>query len=475
MSKQTPKGMQRVKIVGTIGPKSANRETIRGLIEAGLDMVRLNFSHGDLEQHRRVYHIVREESERAGVFTAVLGDLCGPKIRTGRLEGGAVTLVDGQEIVITCDDILGNAGRISTSYKELPHDVRENSRILLDDGRLELMVKDVRNNEVQCVVTHGGRLSDHKGMNIPDTPLSVSALTAKDREDLVFAKELGVDWLALSFVRAPEDVVEAKRLAGDIPVIAKIEKPEAIAALAGIIEKADGLMVARGDLGVEAGQEKVPLLQKRIIRDAQAEGIPVIVATQMMESMIENPTPTRAEVSDVANAVIDGADAVMLSGETAVGKYPIETVREMAAIIEDVESSDILHPTQKPVKKQTKPFSSAVARAAVTASEDFNLKAIAVYTESGFSSGLVSANRPRAVIVALSRHPSVLRRSSIRWGVIPLLCDWKEDSDAMVAQAEDLLQKHGIARSGDGIALAFGLHRNDRLFQTDTLKLITVR
>jgi pyruvate kinase len=444
------------------------------MIESGVDVLRLNFSHGTHETHRSAFGLVREEAAGAGRHVAVLGDLRGPKIRTGRVSGGAITLSEGAMVAITSKDIVGSPRRISTTYPALHKEVGKGDSILLDDGRLKLLVTEVAGEEVRCRVDVGGVLMDHKGMNIPGTPLAVSALSEKDRADLDFAVDLGVDFLALSFVRTAEDVTEAKQLAGEIPVIAKIEKPEAIHNLGGIIEAADGIMVARGDLGVEAGAEKVPILQKRIIRDAGISGLPVIVATQMMESMINSPEPTRAEVSDVANAVLDGADAVMLSGETAVGAYPVEAVRRMAAIIKEVESSDILPPKSRTARLDVRLFSSAIAGAAVAACRDFGIETIAVYTESGRSAELMSANRPSATIVALSRHLTVLRRLALRWGLASLHSEWQSDSDAMVSHAKQKLLENGYVSPGDRIAVAFGLGEPDRPFQTDTLKLIEV-
>ncbi len=465
--------MQRVKIVGTLGPASSTREVIRALIEAGLDVARLNFSHGEREEHERVFRLVREEAEKAGATVAVLADLSGPKIRTRKVRGGAINLVAGQRLTITNENIIGDTTRISTTYTDLWRDVKPEDRILLDDGSLELGVVKINGEEILCEVIIGGVLKDKKGMNVPGTPLSVPALTDKDRTDLAFARNLGVDFLALSFVRQAEDVLAAKELADGIPVIAKIEKPEAVANLDAIIRVADGLMVARGDLGVEAGAEKVPLLQKRIIRDASNRGLPVIVATQMMESMTESPRPTRAEVSDVANAVLDGTDAVMLSAETASGKYPIETVTEMAAVLAEVETSDIFRRMPEPVRVHEHSFSSAVARAAVTASLDLGLRAIAVYTESGHSAALVSACRPQAVIVAFSRHDSVLRRLALRWGTIPLRGKPAGSGTEAVEQAEQMLRDSGIVRSGDHIAVTYG--QESGVGSTDTLRLTTVR
>lgn len=467
-------GDQRVKIVGTVGPASETIETIEALVEAGLDVVRLNFSHGDHAGHGRVFEGVRDAAARAGRFVAVLADLCGPKIRTGKVRGGGVPLEVGASISITPDDVLGSADRISTTLGTLSKDVHPGDTILLDDGRLALTVTAIDGAEVRCEVVRGGVLTDHKGMNIPGVLVSVPSLTERDRADLAFAKSLGVDAFALSFVRQARDVAEAKALAGDIPVIAKIEKPEAIANLGDIIEMADGVMVARGDLGVEAGAEQVPLLQKRIIAEASEKGLPVIVATQMMESMITQPTPTRAEVSDVANAVLDGADAVMLSGETAVGQYPVKTIREMSAVIAAVENSDFFSRTPKVVQVANPQFSNAIAKAVVSAAADFDISAIAVYTESGRTAALVSAYRPHASIVALSRHPEVLRWLALRWGVVPVQSEWAESSDDMVDQAVRMLLENKTVRPGDNIAIAFGLSSSGGNIQTDTLRLIRV-
>ncbi len=465
--------MQRVKIVGTLGPASSTREVISGLIEAGLDVARLNFSHGEREEHERVFRLVREEATNAGATVAVLADLSGPKIRTRKVRGGAINLTSGQQLTITNKNIVGDTTRISTTYADLWRDVEPEDSILLDDGSLELKVIGTSDEDILCEVLIGGALKDNKGMNVPGTPLSVPALTDKDRADLAFARDLGVDFLALSFVRRAEDVLAAKDLAGGIPVIAKIEKPEAVENLDAIIDVADGLMVARGDLGVEAGAEKVPLLQKRIIRDAASRGLPVIVATQMMESMTESPRPTRAEVSDVANAVLDGTDAVMLSAETASGKYPIETVCEMAAVLAEVETSDIFRRMPEPVRVDEHSFSSAVARAAVTASLDLGLQAIAVYTESGHSVSLVSACRPQAVIVAFSRHDKVLRRLALRWGIISLHSKPAQSGADAVEHAERMLRDAGIVRPGDHIAVTYG--QENAVGSTDTLRLISIK
>ena len=468
--------MKRAKIVATLGPASMEPEIVRRLIAAGMNVARLNFSHGDRELHRATFERVRRESAAAGVPIAVLADLSGPKIRVGAMQGGAVDLRQGATVTVTTEDVLGTAERISTSYRALPRDVRRGDPILLDDGALRLEVRDVVGGEVRCEVMVGGTLRDRKGMNLPGTPLSTPAITEKDRLDLEFARELGVDFFALSFVRRPEDVIEAKALAGDIPVIAKIEKPEAIDAREAIADAADGLMVARGDLGVEAGFDKVPLMQKRLIRDAAARGKPVIVATQMLESMISSPVPTRAEVSDVANAVLDGADALMLSGETAVGAYPVEAVRRMAAVIEEIESSDLYRLQPEPVLIEEYSFDNAIARAAVKAARDLDLKALAVYTESGHSASLVSAYRPNTTILGLSRHDGSLRRMALCWGVSPVRIDhWITNVQEGLGVVEDTVVEHGVAGPGDDIGVTFGMLEISGPGRTNVLTLWRVR
>jgi len=371
---------------------------------------------------------------------------------------------------------VGTPGLISTNYTRLADDVRVGDPILLDDGLIRLEVESIDGGEVLCVVKVGGLLKDRKGMNLPGTQLSTPAITDKDRTDLEFARTLGVDYFALSFVRRPEDVMEAKALAGDIPVIAKIEKPEAIEAHETIADAADGLMVARGDLGVEAGFDKVPLMQKQLIRDAAARGKPVIVATQMLESMISSPVPTRAEVSDVANAVLDGADALMLSGETAVGAYPVESVRRMAAVIQEVESSELFRLQPEPVRIDEYSFDNAIARSAAKAARDLDLEALAVYTESGHTANLVSAYRPEAPILGMSRHDQSLRRMALVWGVHPIPIDhWITDVQEGLAVVEDTVTTHGFAAPGDDIGVTFGMLEISGPGRTNVLTLWRVR
>ncbi len=468
--------MRKAKIVATLGPATSSSEVLERLVKAGLDVARLNFSHGNHEQHRATYEKVRAAAEKAGRPVAILADLCGPKLRLGKIEGGAALLEKGSSVEILCGqsaDFEGNSKRVSTTYEELSRDVKPGDRLLIDDGRIVLRVVNAVGDAVSCEVEVNGVLKNNKGLNIPGVALSVPSLTDKDREDIRFAAGLGVDYFALSFVRCADDVRAAQLLAGDIPVIAKIEKPEAFTCLDEILDVADGVMVARGDLGVEAGFEKVPLLQKRLIRETNRRGKAVITATQMLESMISEPSPTRAEVSDVANAVLDGTDALMLSGETAVGAYPIEVIEKMASIIEEIEGSELYAALPPPAELLNPTFSTAIADSAVRAAKDIDLKAIAVYTETGHSAAVVSEYRPCAAIVALSQHAQVLNRLALHWGVLPLQSQWVETTDALVDQAEKALVKHGLASTGDQIAITYGMERGS-FASTNTLKLWTV-
>jgi pyruvate kinase len=416
---------RRAKIVCTLGPASSSPERIGQLIDEGMNVARLNFSHGEHDVHRRTFDAVRAEARKRGRAVAILQDLQGPKIRVGNFAGGACELEVGADFTLTTEEVVGTAARASTTYQELPHDVKGGDSILLDDGLLQLEVMSVEGREVYTRVVVGGRLSNHKGLNLPGVKVSAPALTDKDRADLAFGLELGVDFMALSFVRSPEDLEEARRLATTadgrhIPLIAKIERPEAVECLEAIVDAADGIMVARGDLGVELGPEKVPLIQKRCIDLTNARGKLVIVATQMLESMINNPRPTRAEASDVANAVLDQADALMLSGETASGRYPLLAVRTMSKIIREIEQS----PRFRALALQAPPFdmqvtTAAVAHAAMVAARQMRSPVIATVSDSGGAARLLSEYRPEAHIVAFTRRPEVYRQLAAYWGVSP--------------------------------------------------------
>jgi pyruvate kinase len=468
--------MRRVKIVCTLGPATAGVARLLELIEAGMDVARLNASHGERDAHRAMVADLREAARRAKKPVAVLFDLCGPKIRVGKLEGGQAVLERGALVRLTPADVLGTAQRIPHTYAPLARDVRPGEPILFDDGLLQAKVERIEGDEVVCTVVDGGVLKDKKGMNLPRSRLSVPALTEKDKADIAFGRELGVDWFALSFVRSPADVAEAKGLAGPVPVMAKIEKPEAVERLEAILDAADGMMVARGDLGVEMGGEKVPLVQKRLVREVKRRAKPVITATQMLDSMIRNPRPTRAEVSDVANAVLDGTDAVMLSGETSVGAYPVEAVRVLGSVIDEIEKSpEWRAELKRVVEVEDDSFSNAVADAVADIARERRLAAIAVYTESGRSAALVSAQRPFSSVVAFSRHEEVLRRLSLYWGVTPLHGEWVTGVGSVVEQAERELCARGMARPGDDIAITFGTVVAGEPFQTNMLRLWKVR
>jgi pyruvate kinase len=454
--------VRRTKIVATVGPASREPAVLARLIEAGVDVVRLNFSHGDHEQHRQVIVAAREIAVRAGRPIALLQDLSGPKIRTGRLRnGGPIELRAGERIVITTDETVeGRPGLISTTYDPLPRDVVRGDTILLDDGNLELRVEGVEDGLVVTTVVDGGWLKPNKGMNLPGVKLSTPALTEKDRRDLEFGIRQGVDYVALSFVRQAADVEETKALiaafGGTAPVIAKIEKREAIADLPSILEAADGVMVARGDLGVELSTEEVPTLQKRIIEMANGAGKAVITATQMLESMIENPRPTRAEASDVANAILDGTDAIMLSAETASGRFPVEAVETMARIALYTEKHDDTFRGPARVTGGGSMVARSLARVANTVAEELDCRLIVAFTESGTTARLVSSYRPRAAIAAITFSDDTYRRLALWWGVVPLKSDFAPDTDAMIVQGERMLEIGGLARSGDTILMLAG-------------------
>ena len=453
--------MRKSKIVCTLGPASGTGERIGALIDAGMDVARLNFSHGDRDTHRRTFATVRAEADRRGRPVAVLLDLQGPKIRIGTFADGAVVLAPGDAFVITTDgSVVGDRHRVSTTYAGLPNDVKKGDRILLDDGYLSLSVVDVRDTEVATVVVDGGTLRNRKGINLPGVNVSAPALTEKDRADLAFGVSLGVDYIALSFVRSPEDVIEAKRLAtaGDvrIPIIAKIEKPEAIERLADIIDVADGLMVARGDLGVELGPEKVPLIQKRIIEMTNAKGKVVITATQMLESMIREPRPTRAAASDVANAVLDGTDALMLSGETAVGEHPVAAVRTMARIIAEIEHSPDFRSRLDRPQLDLRVSANAIAHAASVAATQMAAKTIAVVTGSGGAARLMSEYRPEALIAALTTDEVTFRRLALYWGVRPIQVSPAVTTDEMIDVVEAVLSENRLAQPGDWVVITMG-------------------
>jgi len=452
--------MRRVKIVCTIGPASASQDVIDQLVEAGMDCARLNFSHGNHAFHADVAAQVRRAAERVGRPIALLADLGGPKMRVGKFAEGTIKLEVGQQFVLTTDEVPGSSTRVSVTYKSLPGDVRPQDVILLDDGLLRLRVISVEGSNVITRVEVGGLLSNNKGLNLPGAVLSAPAVTDKDKEDLAFAVEtLAVDYIALSFVRSAADVLAVQSLTRGTPVIAKIEKPEALEHLSAIVDAADGVMVARGDLGVELGPEKVPLAQKHIIREVNERGKIVITATQMLDSMIRNPRPTRAEAADVANAVIDGTDAVMLSGETASGLYPIEAVQMMDAIVREVEAgwiADEKNRIKEPALIGEWGFANAAARAAGLMSFALPLKAIVTFTRDGRTANLLSTYRPRAPIIAVTPKPKVAHRLALAWGIAPRLEIQPTDLEHALRLATTIVEQDRFCQRGDAFALVVG-------------------
>ena len=418
---------RRAKILGTLGPASSTDEMIGALLDAGLDAVRLNMSHGSHEDHTRVYHRVREQSSIRRKPVAVLGDLQGPKIRVGRIPDPGMELRDGDTLVLIAEaDAEIEPGRVTIDYLTLPDEAKIGERVLMDDGALEARITKIEGREVHTRIVVGGVLKARKGVNLPDSDLSLPSLTKKDEEDLRFALELGVDMIALSFVRRRADLEVCRALmkecGREVPLIAKIEKPEAVdpANLPAIIEAADGIMVARGDLGVEVGPEEVPLIQKRLIAHSNEAGKLVITATQMLDSMIRHPRPTRAEASDVANAILDGSDAVMLSGETAAGKYPVQAVETMDRIVRRIEQTETYW-LDPPKDMELGHTTNAVARAAVISSRSLpDCKGIICYTGSGGIARLVSDYRPKVPIYAFTPQPATFQSLALYWGVIPI-------------------------------------------------------
>lgn len=450
---------RKTKIVATVGPASNTPEMISRLLQAGVDVFRLNFSHGEHAEKSRLIELIRDASRKVGKQAAILADLQGPKIRTGKMVGVGMLLEKGQDVVITTTDCLGENGVIPTIYQALPQDVVQGSRILLDDGLIELKVTAIKDQVVHCHVVNGGLLKNNKGINLPGVHVSAPSLTEKDLEDLNFCLASDIDYVALSFVRTAEDVEGVKRImyeAGKpLPVVAKIEKPEALRSFNKILKVADAVMVARGDLGVEMQAEKVPLIQKKIIQACNKAGKPVITATQMLESMIVNPRPTRAETSDVANAIIDGTDAVMLSGETASGAYPVEAVETMVRISRDVEQAGFGSRNNAPVLV-TPSIAQAVGEAACRISASLKAKAIAVFTQSGSTAALISRFRPNIPIVAFTNGEMIQRKLALCWGVHTRSIEILENMDQQVTVAEQVLLASGF-KKGDIIVLVMGI------------------
>jgi pyruvate kinase len=455
--------MLRTKIVCTIGPASHESAILKALIKAGMDVARLNMSHGEVEFHHDNIQLIRRLSEELKKPVAILADLQGPKLRVGNMPAEGVSLADGDILVLTTEPIVGAPGRVPVQYEGLHEAVKPGDRILIDDGLIELEVTKVRGSDILTKVVTGGVLFSNKGMNLPRASLAIPAITEKDREDLKFALEEQVDWIALSFVRTPEEVYELKDLIREhsafgrsTPVIAKIEKPEAVDNIDAIINAADGIMVARGDLGIEMSTEAVPMIQKTIIIKCNKMGKPVITATQMLDSMIRNPRPTRAEASDVANAILDGSDAIMLSGETAAGKYPVLAVETMARIACETEIAQEALPIREIPAHPGRSFAQAVAHATVDTATDLSASAIVAPTVSGETACTIARYRPHCPIIAVTPNPVTQHRLMLVWGVYPILAERSETTDQVISDAVEAAQKNGYVSEGDIVIVTGG-------------------
>ncbi len=447
--------MKKTKIVATLGPASSSKEVLREMMIAGVNVCRLNFSHGAYEDHAKVVAIIRELNEETGLNVAILADLQGPKIRTDQMENNGVELITGNEVTIVTDKVLGTAQKFSINYDKLPRDVQPGERILLDDGKLALDIISTNGiDEITAKVVHGGILSSKKGVNFPNTKISMPSLTPKDLEDLDFALEQNVDWIGLSFVRSARDIIELKYIIAHkkckAKVVAKIEKPEAIEEIDQIIRESDALMVARGDLGVEVPYQSVPLIQKMLINKCIIHAKPVIVATQMMESMITNISPTRAEVNDVANAVLDGADAVMLSGETSVGNHPVEVIKTMSNIVTEMEKfGGIYNKEEIPEKNQNRFITDSICFNACRLAQRVEADAIITMTFSGYTAYKIASQRPKAPIFIFTSNKQILTQINLIWGVRGFYYDKQVSTDHTIADIKYLLKKQGLLETGD--------------------------
>ena len=448
---------RRAKIVCTLGPAVDSPERTRQLVAAGMDVARLNFSHGGHDDHQKRFALVRQAADAAERPVGILADLQGPKIRLGRFADGPVEWANGETVVITSDEVMGTHDRVSCTYAKLPAEVKVGDRLLIDDGKVAVEVVGVSDTDISCLVVEGGEVSNNKGVSLPNVAVSVPALSEKDTADLRFALELGVDIVALSFVRSPDDVKLVHQimdgLGRRIPVIAKIEKPEAVARLDQIVNSFDGLMVARGDLGVELPLEQVPLVQKRAVQICREEAKPVIVATQMLDSMIENSRPTRAEASDVANAVLDGADALMLSGETSVGRYPILTVQTMARIIESTEAGEITVPR---LLHDPRTRGGAIAVAAASIARAVNARALVAFTQTGDTVRRLARLHCELPLLAFTPDAAVRNQLTLSWGVETFLVPFVEHTDEMFVQVDRALLGLGRALPGDAVVIVAG-------------------
>src|SRR5690554_2917423 len=438
------KTMKRTKIVATLGPASSSKETLRAMMEEGMNVARINFSHGSYEDHEKVINIIRELNEETGLNVAILADLQGPKIRTREMENNGVDLIPGEKVeIVTEEGVVGTSKKFAINYAQLAEDINPGERIRLEDGKV-----------ITAVVNHGGILSSNKGVNLPNTVISLPSLTEKDQEDLQFAMDHNVDWVGLSFVRSARDIIELKHIISKhhnkAKIVAKIEKPEAIKDIDGIIRETDAIMVARGDLGVEIPMEDVPLVQKMLIKKCYLHAKPIIVATQMMESMIEDYTPTRAEVNDVANAVLDGADAVMLSGETSVGKHPVLVIQAMNKIVSKIEESDLIYYKEEvPEKNQDRFISDSICFNATRLGNRVDAKAIVTMTFSGYTAYKIASQRPKSQIFVFTSNREILTQLNLVWGVRAIYYDKMVSTDHTIADIKYILKEKGFVKEGE--------------------------
>jgi len=477
--------LKKTKIIATLGPVSSNKETILKMMQAGVDVIRINFSHAEYEIVKCNIGIIREINEEYGYSTSILGDLQGPKLRIGNVKEGSY-LNPNDILTFTNENIEGDSTKVYMTYEKFASDVKVGEIILIDDGKLVLEVIETNGKDtVRAKTVQGGPLSSKKGVNLPNTYISLPALTEKDIKDANFILDNELDWIALSFVRHSQDIKDLKKLIENhpnsknhsLPIIAKIEKPEGVKNIDDILVECDGIMVARGDLGVEVPMEKVPLIQKNLIEKARQYSKPVIVATQMMESMIGSMTPTRAEVNDVANSVLDGADAVMLSGETSVGKYPVEVVKTMAKIVSNIESSKIYNsrniPTEKVNRVDDRFITDSICYFAVKLSEKTNAKAIATITYSGYTAFQISSHRPNSHVVVFTSNKRVLSMLNLLWGVRAYFYDLKKSTDETVVQVNNIIEKYGIVGKGDFVVNLNSMPAEED-GKTNTLRLTTI-
>ncbi|HEY9051445.1 MAG TPA: pyruvate kinase [Gammaproteobacteria bacterium] len=480
-NKQKPHVWRKTKIIATLGPSSSSKEKIKELIAAGVNVFRLNMSHGSYEQHRKAIEHVRSETAACDLHAAILVDLCGPKLRTGRFEDGKINLKEGQSVLVSCDAAKGKPGLIVSQYKNLYKDVKKGERILLDDGKIELLVHAVKDKKIQCKVVYGGVLKDNKGMNFPDSAISTSSFTSKDKDDVAFAAEMKVDFIALSFVRFASDIKQLKKYIKktgyEIPIISKIEKPEAVENISGILAESYGIMIARGDLGIELPAQKVPLIQNKLINMARSYNKPVIVATQMLESMITSSRPTRAEVGDVANAALSSADAVMLSAETASGQYPVQAVMVMDSVLREVEDYQWQHGCygdEAAVDKYSVQASDrkAISHAVTSLASELKLKGIVVPTTNGTTAQVLAADRPTAPLFSVCTDPVICRRMALHWGVVPfeisepVTGDWKE-------MCKNISSRCKLTKIGNQVLLVSGFS-NDEALNEPVMKIMRI-